>query len=78
MTTNSSADGNPYQTRMGPHFKAKTPETQCPDVFKLFWKEEEMLLHGKHAPIPTILTSVAGIKYEMNSFCAYSFLYFSV
>ncbi len=21
----------------------------CPDIFKLFWKEEEMLHHGKHA-----------------------------
>ncbi len=40
--------------------------------FKLFWKEEEMLHHGKHAPVPTILRPVAGIKFEMSSFCAYN------
>ncbi len=34
---------------------------------RLFWKEEEML---HHAPIPTILRPVAGIKFEMSSFCA--------
>ncbi len=38
---------------------------RCQDVFKLIWKEEEMLHHGKHAPIP-ILRPVAGIKFEMN------------
>ncbi len=43
-----------------------TPKPRCPDVFKLFWKEEEMLHHGKHAPIPTILRPVAGIKFEMS------------
>ncbi len=37
---------------------------------RLFWKEEEMLHRGKHAPIPTILRPVAGIKFEMSSFCA--------
>ncbi len=52
-----------------------TPKLQklrnsMPDVFKLFWKEEEMLHHGKHAPVPTILRPVAGIKFEMSSFCA--------
>ncbi len=26
---------------------------RCPDAFKLFWKEEVMLHHGKHAPVPT-------------------------
>ncbi len=26
--------------------------------------------HGKHAPVPTILRHVAGIKFEMSSFCA--------
>ncbi len=44
--------------------------TSMPDVFKLFWKEEKMLHHGKHAPVPTILRPVAGIKFEMSSFCA--------
>ncbi len=47
-----------------------TYEKWTPDVFKLFWKEEEMLHHGKHAPVPTILRPVAGIKFEMSSFCA--------
>ncbi len=27
-----------------------------------------MLHHGKHAPVPTILRPVAGIKFEMSSF----------
>ncbi len=44
--------------------------TSMSDVFKLFWKEEEMLHHGKHAPVPTIFRPVAGIKFEMSSFCA--------
>ncbi len=26
--------------------------------------------HGKHAPVPTILRPVAGITFEMSSFCA--------
>ncbi len=43
--------------------------TSMPDIFKLFWKEEEMLHHGKHAPVPIILRPVAGIKFEMSSFC---------
>ncbi len=45
---------------MGPNSNTKTPETHNLDVFKLFWKEEEMLRHGKHAPVPTILSPVAG------------------
>ncbi len=44
------------------------------DVFKLFWKEMLLVLHhGKHAPIPTILRPVAGIKFEMSSFWEYNF-----
>ncbi len=69
MTTNSSAAGNLFQARMGPNSNTKTPEThktRCPDIFKLCWKEEEMLYHGKHAPVPTILRPVAGIKFEMS------------
>ncbi len=48
-----------------------TPETHNLDAqtssncFK-----KEMLHHGKHAPVPTILRPVAGIKFEMSSFCA--------
>ncbi|KAI2665782.1 Transposable element Tc1 transposase [Labeo rohita] len=33
-------------------------------------KTPEMLHHGKHAPVTTILRPVAGIKFEMSSFCA--------
>ncbi len=44
--------------------------TSMPKRLQLFWKEEEMLHHDKHAPIPTILRPVAGIKFEMSSFCA--------
>ncbi len=62
-TMNSSAAGNSYQARMGPNSNTKTPET--PDIFKLFWKEEEILYHGKHASVPTILIPVAGVKFEM-------------
>ncbi len=32
--------------------------------------QTEMLHHGKHAPVPTILRPVAGIKFEKSSFCA--------
>ncbi len=72
-TTNSSAAGNLYQARMGPNSNTKTPETHNLDSqtsSNCFWKEEEMLHHGKHAPVPTILRAVAGIKFEMSSFCA--------
>ncbi len=46
-----SAAWNLYQERMGPNFNTKTPETHNPDAqmsFTLFWKEEEMLHHGKN------------------------------
>ncbi len=49
--------------------KPKTPETHNLDAQKRC-KEEEMLLHDKHAPVTTILRSVAGIKFETSSFCA--------
>ncbi len=68
MTTNSSAAGNLYQARTGPKFQHQNSVNslpRCQDVFKLIWKEEEMLHHGKHAPIP-ILSPVAGIKLEMS------------
>ncbi len=38
--------------------------------YKLIWEAEEMLHHGKHAPVSTILRPVAGIKFEMSLFCA--------
>ncbi len=37
-----------------------------PRSLQLFWKEEEMLHDGKHAPVATILRPVAGIKFEMS------------
>ncbi len=37
-----------------------TPELQKL-ITSMFWKEEEMLHHGKYAPIPSILRPVAGI-----------------
>ncbi len=56
---------------MGPNSITKTPETHNLDAqTSSNWKEEEMLHHGKHAPVPTILRPVAGIKFEMSSFCA--------
>ncbi len=73
MTTNSSAAGNLYQARMGPNSNTKTPETHNLDAqtsSNYLKKEEEMLLHGKHAPVPTILRPVAGIKFEISSFCS--------
>ncbi len=56
---------------MGPNSNTKTPEIQ---VFKLSWKEEEILHHGKHAPVPTILRPVAGIQFEMSSFQIVKFI----
>ncbi len=56
MTTNSSAAGNLYQARIGPNFNTKTPETHT------------MLHDGKHAPVPTILRLVLGIKFEIKNF----------
>ncbi len=50
--------------------QTRTPKPGCPDVFKLFWKEEQILHHGKHDPVPTILRPIAGIKFQMSSFCA--------
>ncbi len=65
MTTNSSVDGSLYQARMGPNSNTKTPEAHnlyaqmSSNCFENSW-----LHHGKHAPIPTILRPVAGIKFE--------------
>ncbi len=46
--------------------------TSMPRRLQTVLKEEEMLHHGKHAPVPTILKPVAGIRFEMSSFCAYN------
>ncbi len=72
MTTNSSADGNLYQARMGPNSNAKTPESHNFDAQMLkncFEKRRCYTMVNKHAPVPTILRPVAGIKFEMSSFC---------
>ncbi len=52
---------------MGPNSNTKTTETHNLDAqtFSNCFENEEMLHHGKHAPVPTILRSVAGIKFEM-------------
>ncbi len=42
--------------------------TSMPRCFKLFWKEEEMLHHGKHAPVPTILRPVAASNLKWAHF----------
>ncbi len=69
MTTNSSAAENIYQARMGPNSNSKTPETHNIDAqtsSNCFKKDEDMLHHAKHSPIPTILRPVAGIQFEMT------------
>ncbi len=52
----------------------KTPENHNlnAQTSSVFWIEEQMLHHGKHALVPTILRPVAGIRFEMSSFCAYN------
>ncbi len=46
----SGKNGTKFQ-----HQNSRNSYPRCPDIFKLFWKEEEMLQDGKHAPVPTIL-----------------------
>ncbi len=74
MTTNSSAAVNLYQAKIGSNSKTKTPETHNldPQTSSNCFEKEEMLHNSKHAPVPTILRPVAGIKIEMSSFCAYN------
>ncbi len=74
MTANSSAAGNLYQARMGPNSNTKTPETPKLDAqtsSNSFEKRVDATL-CPHAPVPTILRPVAGIKFEMSSFCTYN------
>ncbi len=47
----------------------QAPLTSMPRRLQTVLKEEEKLHHGKHAPVPTILRPVAGITFEMSSFC---------
>ncbi len=72
-TSNSSAAGNLQYIKQEwdqiPTPKLQKLITSMPNIFQLFWKEREMLHYGKHAPVPTILRPVAGIKFEMSSFC---------
>ncbi len=60
----------PLLTRCALNIACDISCSPSPNVFKLFWKEEEMLHHGKHVPVPNILRPAAGIKFEMRSFCA--------
>lgn len=49
---------------MGPNSNTKTAETH-----NLNAQTEEEILHiGKHAPVPTFLGPVAGIKFEIRLF----------
>ncbi len=49
---------------MGPNSNTKTPETRNLDAqTSSNYFEKEMLHYGKHAPVPTILRNVAGIKW---------------
>ncbi len=58
-----------YHVRMGPNSNQNSRNITHNLDFKLFWTEEEMLHHGKRAPVSTILRSEAGIEFEMSSFC---------
>ncbi len=40
--------------------------TSMPRRLQTVLKREEMLHHGKHAPVPTILRPVAGINFEIS------------
>ncbi len=40
-----------YGTKLQ-HQNSRYSKPRCPDVFNLFWNEEEMLHNGKHAPVP--------------------------
>ncbi len=58
--------------------KLKKLITSMPRRLQTVLKEEEMLHHGKNAPVPTILRPVAGITFEIISFCAWNLNKFSV
>ncbi len=47
--------------------------TSIPRRLQTVLKRRGDATHGKHAPVPTILRPVAGIKFEMSSFCAYTY-----
>ncbi len=75
-TNNYSAAGNLYRARMGPNSNTKKTEIHNLDSQTSSNSfEKKMLHHGKHAPVPTILKPVAGITFEMSSFCAYIYIY---
>ncbi len=68
-TSNSSAAGNLYQARMGPNSNTKTPET-----YNLNAQTSSNSFEKKRRcyTMVNILRPVAGIKFEMSSFCAYN------
>ncbi len=72
-TTNSSAAGNLYQARMRPNSNTKTPETHNLDAqtSSNCFEKKRRCYTMINMP-PTILRPVAGIKFEMSSFCAYN------
>ncbi len=68
-TANSSAAGNIYQARMGPNSNTKAPETRNLDArtsLNCFEKKRRC----QTCPRPNYFEIVAGIKFEMSSFCA--------
>jgi len=71
-TTNSSAAGNLYQARMGPNSNTKTPETHNFDAqtSSHCFEKKRRCYTMVNMPPSTILSPVAGIKFEMSSFCA--------
>ncbi len=53
---------------MGPNSNTKTPETHNLDAQRSSncFEKMDMLHHGKHAPVPANLLTVAGIKFEIK------------
>ncbi len=73
MSTDSSENGNLYQARLGPNSKTKTPETHNLDaqMSSNCFEKNRRCYTMVNIPSP-ILRPLAGIKFEMISFCAYN------
>ncbi len=64
MTLNSSAVENLYHARMGPNSNTKTHNLDAQTSSNCF-EMKRRLHHGKHAPVPTILSSRHSIWNEL-------------
>ncbi len=62
----------PISGKNGTKFQHQNSRNSMPRCLQTVLKEEEMLHHGKNAPVPTILRPVAGITFEIISFCAWN------